>query len=997
MLLVFALTLFTSATLLFLVEPMIGKMILPLLGGTPAVWNTCMVFFQAVLLLGYLYAHLSTTWLGARKQAALHLALLAVPFVFLPLTVNRDLIKGDENPVFLVLMLLSLTVGLPMFVVSASAPLLQKWFASTSHPAAKDPYFLYGASNLGSMLALIAYPTVVEPFLRLRQQSADWTVGYGMLAALTALCAVFLWMSPRNIETFEKTAAAPAEELAKSEGPSSRAIQPSRQAIRTGAKRPALPAAPADASVDRTLTGEVTWLRVLRWVALAFVPSSLMLGVTTYMTTDIAAIPLLWVAPLALYLLSFIIVFSHVPAWLQWLSLTIAAVAIGIVLGVLLWDLELTTFRPNSRVGVRFFVRTVVILGAVGAPFAAWWAWKHRDRNMLHRVMVLLMPLLVLASLFLVLSGWTGGKHSIAWRLALHLVTLFVVSMVCHGELARDRPAPKHLTGYFLWMSVGGVLGGLFNGLLAPVIFTGIVEYELAMVLACYLAPPLAGNQENTWGRRADTVLAVLFAAVGLLLILLRLYDHDLDFALLKSSPWAWQLAALLLGVVIGVAAALRARVKSIDHWMDLVLPLCLGLLLLGLVWGLPADLVWPRIRKFLDLLHLDRDRFLLILTYGVPIVLCYIFVERSLRFALGVGAILLAASFSDNLAINVLDQERSFFGVLMVKQRAFSYDDEPFEFRYLYHGTTLHGIQCRNEDRRDEPLTYYHRSGPIGQVMLAYNRPHPDSGRLPNLAVIGLGTGTMACYAQPGQHLTFYDIDPVVRRLSFDGDDPYFDYVGGARRRDAQLELVMGDARLTMEKKKLEESEKYDIMVLDAFSSDAIPIHLITREALKIYLDKLSEDGLLCFHISNRYLDLKPVLYNLAQECGLSAIYQSDDYEGDGTEQRPQSSAYFGKSSSSWVILARKNERLDDLRALNDWEDWRKDTRREMLPLACWPDNGMGPAAQAALMFNLLGEEVCKRPSKWQELEPSESWPNLDKVGVWTDDYSNLLSVFMW
>jgi hypothetical protein len=933
MLLVFALTLFTSATLLFLVEPMIGKMILPLLGGTPAVWNTCMVFFQAVLLLGYLYAHLSTTWLGARKQAVLHLALLAVPFVFLPLIVDRNLIKGDERPILLVLMLLSLTVGVPMFVVSASAPLLQKWFASTSHPAAKDPYFLYGASNLGSMLALIAYPTVVEPYLLLRQQSVYWTAGYALLAALTALCGVFLWMSPRNVETAEKTAEAPAEELAKSEGPSSRAIQSSRHAIRTGAKRPALPAAPADASVDRTLTGDVTWRRVLRWVALAFVPSSLMLGVTTYMTTDIAAIPLLWVAPLALYLLSFIIVFSRVPAWV-------------------------------------------------------------------HKGMVLLMPLLVLAILFFMMSGLSGGKHGIVVRLGLHLATLFVVSMVCHGELARDRPAPKHLTGYFLWMSVGGVLGGLFNGLLAPVIFTGIVEYELAIVLACYLAPPLTGKQESTWGRRADVVLAGLFAAVGLLLILLRRHDHDLDFAQLKSGPWEWQLAALLLGVVLAVAVALRARVKSIDHWMDLALPLCLGLLLLGLVWGLPADLVWPRILKAAALLHLDRNRLLLVLTYGVPIVLCYIFVERSLRFALGVGAILLANSFSDNLTINVLDQERSFFGVLMVKERAFPYDDERFEFRYLYHGTTLHGIQCRNEDRRDEPLTYYHRSGPIGQVMLAYNRPHPDTGRLPNLAVIGLGTGTMACYAQPEQHLTFYDIDKLVRRLSFDGNNLYFTYVEDARRRRVHVEdLVEGDARLKMEKKQFKESEKYDIMVLDAFSSDAIPIHLITREALKIYLDKLSEDGLLCFHISNRYLDLKPVLYNLAKdkEFNLSAVYQSDDYEGDDTEQRPRSSAYFGKSSSSWVVLARKNERLDDLRALNDWEDWRKATREEMLPLACWPDNGMGLAAQAALMFNLLGEEVCKRPSKWQELEPSESWPNLDKVGVWTDDYSNLLSVFMW
>ena len=431
MLVVFALTLFISAMQLFLVEPMIGKMILPLLGGTPAVWNTCMVFFQAVLLCGYGYAHFSTSWLGARKQAALHLVLLLLPFLFLPVAVNRGLIRGDENPVLIVLLILSLTVGPPMFVVSASAPLLQKWFASTSHPAAKDPYFLYGASNLGSMLALLAYPTAVEPFLRLQQQSIDWTIGYGVLAALTAYCAVFLWLSPRNVETSDKEIASEHGSL-NSGGGSSQAIQPSKQGIRVG--KPAEPSTPADVATSHTLTGAVTWTRVLRWVALAFVPSSLMLGATTYITTDIAAIPLLWVAPLALYLLSFIIVFSRVPAWV-------------------------------------------------------------------HKGMVLVLPLLVLTLLFFMLSEMKTSSHWIAWSLGLHLTTLFVVSMVCHGELARDRPAPKYLTGYFLWMSVGGVLGGLFNGLLAPLIFTGIVEYELAMMLACYLTPPLGIAKESAWGR----------------------------------------------------------------------------------------------------------------------------------------------------------------------------------------------------------------------------------------------------------------------------------------------------------------------------------------------------------------------------------------------------------------------------------------------------------------------------------------------------------------
>jgi spermidine synthase len=910
MLLVFALTLFASATLLFMVEPMIGKMILPLLGGTPAVWNTCMVFFQAILLLGYGYAHLSTTWLGARKQAALHLVLLLLPFLFLPVAVNRGLIKGDENPVFLVLLILSLSVGLPMFVVSASAPLLQKWFASTSHPAAKDPYFLYGASNLGSMLTLIAYPLVVEPNLRLAQQSFDWTIGYGVLVALTATCAVFLWLSPRNVEAVEKT------EEAGIGNKSSEAIQPGRQGIRAGGRQRqrSEPAARADVALDHTLTGAVTWVRVLRWVALAFVPSSLMLGATTYITTDIAAIPLLWVAPLALYLLSFIIVFSRVPAWV-------------------------------------------------------------------HKAMVLILPLLILALLFFMLSE---VKSRIGWRIGMHLTTLFVVSMVCHGELARDRPPPKYLTGYFLWMSVGGVLGGLFNGLVAPVIFTGIVEYELAMMLACYLTPPLGEVKESVWGRRADLILAGLFAGVAVLLIALRLHDHDLSFDALKDGPWQWQLAALALGVALAAAATWRTRGRKFDHWMDLVLPLFLGLLLIGLSWGLFSDIVWVRLAKIADAVNRRPHDLRRILTYGVPLVMCYTFVERSLRFALGVGAVLLASSFCGTLENSVLHQERSFFGVLKVENEADRVNSQVYLFRRLIHGTTLHGMQFLDEDRRDEPLTYYHITGPIGQVMQVYNK---DNRR--NLAVIGLGTGTMASYARPGQHLTFYDIDPVVRRLSFDEGDPYFTFVEDARRRGAQLELVMGDARLTMERKQLADVEKYGVIVVDAFSSDAIPIHLITQEALNVYLDKLAENGLLCFHISNRYLDLRPVLLNLARahDPPLAAVYQSDNREEN----------YPGKSSSTWVMLARKSEYLDGLRQLNEYEDLRKGALRELLPLMLWPDNGSGLAAQSYLLYGLFSQEILKHPSKWEELQPDETWPDLQKVGVWTDDYSNLLSVFSW
>jgi hypothetical protein len=989
MLLVFALTLFTSATLLFMVEPMIGKMITPLLGGTPAVWNTCMVFFQAVLLAGYAYAHFSTSWLGPRKQALPHIVLMALPFVFLPVAVNRDLISGSENPVFALLLLLSLTVGVPMFVVSASAPLLQKWFANTSHPAARDPYFLYGASNFGSMLALIGYPTVVEPFLRLRQQSVDWTMGYGMLAALTLACAFFLLRSQRLVDTKGHAGTDPLAELPESEQNVSSAIH-SRRYGTPRDKQPqlTLKSGPPPAT---TLRGDVTWLRVARWVILALVPSSLMLGATTYITTDIAAIPLLWVAPLALYLLSFIIVYSHVPAWLQWLILMLGGGVIVLAAANWLWNMDPT----DVRAGVRIF-RYMTFPAVGGGAFGGWWMWRNRNTELLYKAMILIMPLLVLAQLFFMLSGLTTKSNWIAWSLCLHLSTLFVVAMVCHGELARDRPTPKHLTSYFLWMSVGGVFGGLFNALAAPMIFSDLSEYPLALMLACFLAPPLGSIKESEWSLRFDLILAGLFVVVGGTLIYLRVVDENVQYELIKKGPWKWLLASLLAIVVFGLAMVLRSGRKKIESWMDLALPLGLALLFVGLSWGLLSEAVYPRVEKLGGLLHLDVKRFITILVYGVPIVLGYTFVERPLRFGLGVGAILLAGGFCDVFSESVTHQERSFFGVLKIADTSFMYRGERFDLRRLYHGTTLHGMQYLSPaDRRDQPLSYYHRTGPIGAVMMQYNGEDTPVYKM-NLAVIGLGTGTMACYARPGQNLTFYDIDPIVKRFSFDPGDndpfPFFSYVQDARERGANLDLVMGDARLTMEKKQLKESEKYGVIVVDAFSSDAIPVHLITSEAVKVYLDKMADDGLLCFHISNRYLDLKPVLYNLAREHNLAAVYQNDLRQDD--DRTP---SLFGKYSSTWVILSRRQERLQKLLDLNDWEDHRTDALLAAWPASLWPDNGTGFAANAMMLRNLLDDEFCKRPSQWLTLEPEKDWPKLESVGVWTDDYSNLLSVFTW
>ena len=870
MLLVFALTLFCSATLLFLVEPMIGKMILPLLGGTPAVWNTCMVFFQAILLLGYGYAHVSTSWLGPRKQAVLHLLMIAVPFLFFPLGVNRNLIEGDDNPIPRLLLLLSLSVGVPMFVVSASAPLLQKWFASTSHPAAHDPYFLYGASNLGSMLALIAYPTLVEPNLRLAQQGLDWSIGYGILAALTVLCAVLLWRSPP----------------------------------------PATHHPPPTA-----LTGDVTWPRVLRWVALAFVPSSLMLGATTYITTDIAAIPLLWVIPLALYLLSFILVFSRLPAWV-------------------------------------------------------------------HKSMFLLMLPLVLLLLFLTMSE-LARLLSIGWSVGLHLATLFVVSMVCHGELARDRPDTKYLTGYYLWMSVGGVLGGLFNGLFAPLAFNAIVEYPLALVLACLLLPPRREVEGEPSSRGSGVLLATLGGAAGVLLILLRLRDRDLPLHLVAAGPWRWQIAALGLGLGIGLIGLLRGRSRPLDHWFDFLAPLCLGVLVVGLIWGLLSNTLFRLVEALASRAHLHPYEFRMGISVAVPLLICCTFLRRPLRFSLGMGAVLLAGGFCGFLEYNVLYQQRSFFGVHRVVDWPETFGRQRYRERLLYHGTTVHGKQFLEPPLDGEPLAYFHRSGPVGQVMSVYNR---DGRR--NLAVIGLGAGSLACYAQPGQHLTFYEIDPVVRRLAFDDDRPYFTYVRDAVRRGAHLELVMGDARLTMERKQLQDSERYGLLIVDAFSSDSLPVHLITREAMQVYLDKLTEDGLLVMQASNRHLDLRPVLANLAAERGLSGLIQREN-----TLQYP------GKLPSRWVVMARKAEYLDGLRALNDWEKRRQSLLTDLTLSMGWPDNGTGLAGHALLLRSLFDQEICRRRHRWEELKPGvgEPSPDLEKVGVWTDDYSNLLRVLTW
>jgi SAM-dependent methyltransferase len=782
--LLFAGTVFLNAALLFALEPLIAKMILPRLGGTPAVWNTCMVFFQAVLLAGYLGAH-SLSRLRTHLQAVLVGVLQLAVFLVLPVHLADNLsqaVPHEANPIPWLLSLLCLAVGLPFFVLAATGPLLQKWFAATTHAAAGDPYFLYGASNLGSMLALLSYPWLVEPKLRLVEQTWYWAGAYGILVVLTVGIGVMLRQSGIGVrgqgsgvngglsQKGSDPSKAKGGQTPFGIGPEERGSSPSL----TPDPRPVTPVMASDLS-------RLTATRRMRWLVLAFVPSSLMLGVTMHLSTDIAAIPLLWIIPLALYLLSFILVFAR---------------------------------------------RSLVSRRIVGRMLP---------------VGILLLILTLLCD---------DMQPPIAVLIGIHLLTFLAAALFCHGELSADRPSPSHLTEYYLWLAVGGIMGGLFNALLAPLIFNRVVEYPLVVVVLCLLRP--------------------------------------------RPSWW---------------------KASALSRKLDLVLPVGLGCLTAGLVWGLQNRAVEPA--------HLKVG-----LMFGLPAVAAYTFVDRPLRFALGVGALLAGGVLYTGAHGRALYTERSFFGVLRVTV------DPTGTFRQLVHGNTVHGRQRIDSDSRPEPLTYYHRTGPMGQVF-EWNGPRLSGGRV---AVVGLGVGSLAWYATPGQEWTFYEIDPAVQRLA--SNPSYFTFLQECRA--SKLDVVLGDARL-----RLEEAPEghFDLIALDAFSSDAVPVHLITREAVELYLDKLAPGGLLAFHISNRYLDLKAVLGNLAHDPDLTGRYPEltcryrEDLEVSAEEKAS------GKSPSQWAVMARS------------------------------------PADLGRLVKSI----------RWLPLAPGRNG------AVWTDDFSNLLGIVKW
>lgn len=698
---VFALALFTSAALLFWVQPLVAKMLLPLLGGAPSVWNTCMVFFQSLLLAGYAYALLVSQRLSLRNQAIVHAVLLLVAGVVLPFGLSERILASlptQSSPILWLLTTLAVTVGPPFLLLSATAPLLQRWFSHSTHKAARDPYFLYAVSNAGSMLALLGFPFLFEPAFAIRTQSVFWAVGYVVLVGLIIGCALLL--NARRATSDHKYVAVEQAEI-KIETP-----------------------------------------QRFEWVLLAFVPSSLMLGVTTFIATDVASVPLIWIIPLALYLLTFIIAFGNQQ----------------------LIKLPLTSL---------LFVVTLVVLGAF----------------------IILSP---------PISVWV--------TITLHLLVFFFAALLSHQRLAQSRPHVSKLPEYYLWIAVGGVLGGIFNAILAPLVFSTPFEYPAAIILAC-LVRPVTMQEQKTKSLMRTTFPVFIFV---------------LTFALALTIP----------------RLQLSGKVEN-------------GLVLL------------------------------------LPLALCFVFsFRRPFVFALSLAALMFASIPYTNATVQTLTTERNFFGVWRVTTSPNE------EFRRLYHGSTVHGVQMNDEARKCEPTSYYHRTGPVGDVFDVYN------SKLANLpvAATGLGSGTLGTYSLPGQQWDFYDIDPAIVRIA--SEPSYFTFISDCTK--ASHQMILGDARLRLREAP---AGKYGLLIMDAFSSDSVPAHLLTTEAMDLYLGKLSSDGMLAFHISNRYLNLEPLLSGLSKRAGLSAFIRRD-----------QERDLVGKYPSVWVVMARNDAALGSIAGDSRW-----------------------------------------------------------------------------
>ena len=706
----FSITIFLSASLLFFVQPLFTKVVLPHIGGAPAVWTTAMLFFQTVLIGGYLYAHVITRHLSVRAQMGLHLTLWALALIFLPLAVAEGWsYDAEKSTVAQTLMLFAGGVGLPFAVLSANAPLIQSWYVRSGAYSADDPYFLYGASNLGSLIALLAFPLAAEPLFGATQIGWGWTVGFWAMGAL--LLSSGLTAGGRVLKAAE--------------------------------------------SVDATAAP--TLLRRTHWGLIAFVPSSLMLAVTTKLSTDIGSVPLVWVIPLALFLLTFVLVFTNRPI------ASMATLRLGYLLG----------------------------LGVLAAVF----------------------------------SNLYGIQMTIP-SAVLVVVAFFLTALYAHALLYAARPSAQHLTMFYVTMSVGGALGGFFNSIIAPTLFNELYEGAITVAVAAILLLDAKSrpSRHAIWG---TAVLAMVLIAQGPLV------------GVVGSNIFA------VIAVVLLILIATTIR----NHTQAQALVL-IAFLVVGQA----------------------------VVNHGTPLL-----------------------------------SDRSFFGTHKIMERD--------GLRVYGNGTTTHGAQ-RIVDLaadRPEPQFYYHRNGPMAQVMTSRTGDAAQT-----VGIVGLGVGALACYGQPHQSWHFYEIDVLVDRIA--RDPQHFTFMSQCA---ADAPTHLGDARMVLAEN---DGLTHDILVLDAYSSDSVPVHLTTAEAVELYLDRLAEDGLLIFHISNRYYDIDRPLGRIAESLGLQARIQ---YHPGNKQDDP------GDVGSLVVAMARSKQALG----------------------------------------------VTGTDARWQEL-PS------DGGRVWTDDFANVLEI---
>lgn len=711
----YAATIFLSASLLFTVQPMIGKYLLPLLGGGPSVWNTAMLFFQILLLGGYAYAFFMARYVPSRAQVLVHGGLLLLAALSLPLYLPPDTDPSGHDPMLWQLKTMLLMAAAPFFVLSSTAPLLQQWFSRSQHPLAHNPYPLYVASNIGSMLALLSYPIIIEPLLTLHNQGLYWSYGYGLLALAIIIT-----------------------------GLSTRFTQPAAQT--------------SEATPD---TGDevITWKRRCTWLLLAFVPSSLMLGVTTYITTDIITVPLIWVIPLALYLLSFIIAFAH---------------------------------KPFFSLGVTRIIQSIVAL--------------------------MMMFIITVDG---ILGTWN--------QVIIHLAFMFFTALLCHQELAALKPKAKHLTEFYLLMSAGGALGGVFNSLLAPLLFVMPYEYMLIIILSVFCRYIAEASADSTKPLREK----------------IRTFFKDFD---IRKD---WQLPVLI------------------------ILAISSGIFL----------------NKYLNF----------IASFGLPI-LCAKYITTRWRFATLFTLVLIAHpliswdALKDHVTI-----ARNYYGVILVHDK--------LDVRFMTHGVTNHGGQILTADKKFEPFGYYGTGSGVNDAFKTSRLA--DTTTPQRIAILGLGTGSTACfYNQSNRQFDYFEIDPNVIRIA--SDPRYFTYLSDC---GVNYKMHQGDGRLELAKQP---DGIYDVINIDVFTSDNIPMHIITLEAMREYTKKLKPDGVIIIHISNRFFMLGPEMAALATGLGYDHLYKFNMRKSEADEKKTAAVNH----PNIYAVITNNQSVLTELKAMDKaWE----------------------------------------------------------------------------